>query len=130
MSTFEPFAIALRLGGVTIDQAALDGALGARTSRFEPEDAPQSSYAQIDIDSDHPVRALLDFAQTIGPKVKALVESRQIGQAVLDIAFDFPDEGEAMSTRLPAHLAAAIGACEIDLEISVYLVDESEEDEN
>ncbi|MEO5806648.1 hypothetical protein [Devosia sp.] len=130
MTAFSPFAIALRLSGVTLDQAALETALGAKVSRFEPEDAPQSHYAQIDIDSDNPTRAIIHLAANIGPRVKTLVEERQIGQAVLDIALDFPEDGEAMSTRLPAHMAAAIANCDIDLEISVYLVDEADDDED
>ena len=49
---------------------------------------------------------------------------------MLDIAFDYPSEGEAMSARLPAHAAAAIAVHGIDIEVSVYLTDvEDDEDE-
>jgi hypothetical protein len=126
MSTFEPFAIALRLSGVAIDQAALEAELGLSLSRFEPEDAADSHYAQIDLDDDKPVRAILEFAEQAGPKIAALLASRAIGKAVLDIAFDFPEDGEAMSARLPAHMAAAVAVHEIDIEVSVYLTDVEE----
>ncbi|WDR03106.1 hypothetical protein PSQ19_02595 [Devosia algicola] len=129
MSSFEPFAMALRLSGVTLTRPALAKLLGREIVRFEPEDAADSHYAQIDLDSDKPVRALLELASGAGPQVKELLATRQIGLAVLDIAFDFPESGEAMSSRLPAHAVAAIGLCDIDLELSVYLVDESDDDD-
>jgi len=129
MSSFEPFAMALRLSGVTVGQLELDGALRRLSSRFEPEDAVGSSYAQIDVPVDSPVRAVLELAEHAGPVIAAMLTDRRIGRAVLDIAFDFPEDGEAMSTRLPAHMVAAIGAYDIDIEVSVYLTDvEAEED--
>jgi hypothetical protein len=145
MSQFSPFAIALRLSGVTIvqpdvgassrlsgaaqQQLALDGALKQLTSRFEPEDAPDSFYAQVDIPVANPVRALLELAERSGPAIAAMLDDRRIGKAVLDIAFDYPEHGEAMSARLPAHVASAIGGYGIDIEISVYLTDVEEDEE-
>ncbi len=129
MSQFSPFAMALRLSGVTLEQLELDGALKQLTSRYEPEDAEQSFYAQVDVPTDNPVRALLELAERSGPIIAAMLEDRRIGKAVLDLAFDFPDYGEAMSARLPAHVVAAIAAHGIDIEFSVYLTD-VEEDED
>jgi len=129
MSQFAPFAMALRLAGVTLPQADLDRRLRQLTSRYEAEDAEDSFYAQIDLPTANPVRALLDFADRSGPAIAAMLEERSIGRAVLDIAFDYPEEGESMSARLPAHAAAAIAGHGIDLEISVYLTD-VEEDED
>lgn len=123
MSDFAPFAMALRLSGVTIGQYELDAALKQLCSRYEPEDADQSFYAQVDVAVTNPVRALLDLAERSGPAIEAMLEDRRIGRAVLDIAFDYPEHGEAMSARLPAHAAAAIGGFGIDIEISVYLTD-------
>ncbi len=129
MSQFEPFAIALRLSGVTLDQAALDSALRQLTIRFEPEDADNSFYAQVDVPTDNAVRAILELADRSGPAISAMLEDRRIGKAVLDIAFDYPTEGESMSARLPAHAAAAIAQHGIDIEISVYLTDVEEDEE-
>jgi hypothetical protein len=146
MSQFAPFAIALRLSGVTIEvsdqdptsgrvpkaaqqQLALDAALKQLTSRFEPEDADGSFYAQVDVPIDNPVRALLELAERSGPAISAMLDDRRIGKAVLDLAFDYPEHGEAMSARLPAHAAAAIAGYGIDIEISVYLTDVEEDDE-
>ncbi len=129
MSQFEPFAIALRLSGVTLDQAALDSALRQLTIRFEPEDADNSFYAQVDVPTDNAVRAILELADRSGPAIAAMLEDRRIGKAVLDIAFDYPAEGESMSARLPAHAAAAIARHGIDIEISVYLTDVEEDEE-
>lgn len=129
MSSFEPFAIALRLSGVALTQYDLDAALKQLTSRFEPEDAENSHYAQVDIDVKNPVRALLELAERSGPAIAAMLEDRRIGKAVLDIAFDYPEDGEAMSARLPAHMAAAIAAYGIDIEISVYLTDVEDDEE-
>jgi hypothetical protein len=129
MSTFEPFAAALRLSGVSISQKELDTALKQTTVRFEPEDADNSHYAQIDIDVTNPVRALLDMSETSGATIAAMLADRRIGKAVLDIAFDYPSEGEAMSARLPAHAAAAIASHGIDIEISVYLTDVEDDEE-
>ncbi|WP_375597175.1 hypothetical protein [Devosia sp. Naph2] len=130
MSQFEPFAIALRLSGVTIPQRDLDAALKQLTVRYEAEDAEGSFYAQVDVATANPVRALLELAERSGAAIAAMLDDRRIGKAVLDIAFDYPAEGEAMSARLPAHAAAAIAAYGIDIEISVYLTDvEDDEDE-
>ena len=146
MSQFSPFAIALRLSGVSLTppqatpaltpatdatqlQLELDGALKQLTTRFEPEDAEGSFYAQVDVPVDNPVRALLELAERSGPAIAAMLEDRRIGKAVLDIAFDYPEHGEAMSARIPAHVAAAIAASGIDIEVSVYLTD-VEEDED
>lgn len=129
MSTFEPFAMALRLSGVAVGQNELDAALRQLSVRYEPEDAEDSNYAQIDVPTSNPVRAILDLADRSGPAIAAMLGDRRIGKAVLDIAFDYPAEGEAMSARLPAHAAAAIAGYGIDIEISVYLTDvEDDED--
>lgn len=130
MSTFEPFAMALRLSGVTIEQYALDAALKQLTSRYEPEDADNSFYAQVDVPVTNPVRAMLDLADRSGPALTAMLADRRIGKAVLDIAFDYPAEGEAMSARIPAHAAAAIAAIGIDIEVSVYLTDVEDDEED
>ena len=78
----------------------------------------------------NPVRALLELAERSGPAIAAMLEDRRIGKAVLDLAFDYPEHGEAMSTRLPAHAAAAIASHGIDIEVSVYLTDVEEDDED
>ena len=130
MSQFEPFAIALRLSGVTLTQKELDAALGQSTSRFEAEDAETSHYAQVDIPARHPARALLDLADRSGPALLRLLEERRIGKAVLDLAFDYPAHGEAMSARIPAHVAQAIASLGIDIEISVYLTDVEDDEED
>lgn len=129
MTRFDPFAIALRLSGVTVPQEELDTALRQLTVRYEPEDAENSFYAQIDVPTANPVRALLDLADRSGAAIAAMLEDRRIGRAVLDIAFDYPEQGEDMSVRLPAHAAAAITMRGIDIEVSVYLTD-VEEDED
>lgn len=146
MTSFAPFAIALRLSGVTLrppaqegtlsalshadkQQLELDGALKQLTSRFEPEDAEGSFYAQVDVPVTNPVRALLELAEQSGPAITAMLDDRRIGKAVLDLAFDYPEHGEAMSTRLPAHVVAAIAGCGIDIEVSVYLTDVEDDEE-
>ncbi|MDB5612766.1 MAG: hypothetical protein JWQ22_419 [Devosia sp.] len=130
MSQFAPFAIALRLSGVTLPQAELETALKQLTVRYEPEDAEASFYAQVDIPVNNPVRSLLDFAERSGPVIAAMLNDRRIGKAVLDIAFDYPEHGEAMSARIPAHVAAAIGGYDIDVEVSVYLTDVEDDEED
>ena len=130
MSQFAPFAIALRLSGVTIGQYDLDAALKQLTSRYEPEDAEGSFYAQVDIAVNNPVRSLLELAERSGPAISAMLDDRRIGKAVLDLAFDYPEHGEAMSARLPAHVAAAIAGHGVDIEISVYLTDVEEDEDD
>lgn len=129
MSSFEPFAIALRLSGVTVGQPELETALKQLVVRFEPEDAEQSFYAQVDVSPANAVRAVLELAEQSGPAIAAMLEDRRIGMAVLDMAFDYPAEGEAMSARLPAHTAAAIAGFGIDIEVSVYLTDVEDDEE-
>jgi len=129
MSQFEPFAMALRLSGVTLAQKDLDIALKQLSVRYEPEDADNSFYAQIDVPATNPVRAILELADRSGATIAAMLDDRRIGKAVLDIAFDYPPEGESMSARLPAHAAAAIAGHGIDIEISVYLTDVEDDEE-
>ena len=130
MTEFSPFAMALRLSGVTIDQYALDAALKQLTVRYEAEDAEGSFYAQVDVPAANAVRAILELAERSGPALAAMLEDRRIGKAVLDIAFDYPEHGEAMSARLPAHAAAAIAQHGVDIEISVYLTDVEEDEDD
>ena len=130
MSEFAPFAIALRLSGVTVPQQELDILLKQLTVRYEPEDAEASFYAQVDVPVNNPVRTLLDLAERSGPAIAAMLDDRRIGKAVLDIAFDYPLEGEAMATRLPAHMTAAIAGYGVDIEISVYLTDVEDDEED
>lgn len=147
MTLFSPFAIALRLSGVTLRpprqgealspisdadklQLELDGAIKQLTSRFEPEDAEGSFYAQVDVPVKNPVRALLELADQSGPAIAAMLDDRRIGKAVLDLAFDYPEHGESMSTRLPAHVVAAIAGFGIDIEVSVYLTDVEDDEED
>ena len=110
MSTFEPFAMALRLSGVSVSQQELDTALRQLSVRYEPEDADKSFYAQIDVPVTNPIRAILELAERSGPALAAMIEDRRIGKAVLDIAFDYPSEGEPMSARPPAHAEGAIAS--------------------
>lgn len=130
MSQFAPFAIALRLSGVTLGQYELDAALKQLASRYEPEDAEASYYAQVDVPVANAVRALLELAERSGPAIAAMLDDRRIGKAVLDLAFDYPEHGEAMSARLPAHVAAAIAGHGIDIEVSVYLTDVEDDEED
>jgi hypothetical protein len=130
MSQFEPFAMALRLSGVTLPQQELEVALKQLTVRYEPEDAEGSFYAQVDVPVANPVRAILDLADRSGGTLAAMLADRRIGRAVLDIAFDYPAEGESMSARLPAHAVAAIAAHGVDIEFSVYLTDVEEDEED
>jgi hypothetical protein len=130
MSQFEPFAMALRLSGVTVPQEELESGIKQLAVRYEPEDADGSFYAQIEVPSANAVRGMLELADRSGPTLTAMLADRRIGRAVLDIAFDFPAEGEAMSARIPAHAAVAIASQGIDIEVSVYLTDVEEGDED
>lgn len=129
MSTFEPFAMALRLSGVSVPQEDLDAALKQLSVRYEKEDADNSFYAQVDVPVANPVRTILEFAERSGAAIAAMLDDRRIGKAVLDIAFDYPTEGEAMSARLPAHAAVAVAQHGIDIEFSVYLTDVEDDEE-
>ena len=130
MSSFSPFAMALRLSGLTVPQNEAETALKQLLVRYEPEDAEGSFYGQIDVPAENPVRAILELADRSGATIEAMIADRRLGKAVLDIAFDYPTEGEAMSARLPAHAAAAIAGHGIDIEFSVYLTDVEEDEED
>lgn len=129
MSTFEPFAIALRLSGLTLPQFEAEKALKQLLVRYEPEDAEGSFYGQVDVPVENAIRSLLELADRTGPVIEAMLADRRLGRAVLDLAFDYPQEGEAMSARLPAHVATAIAKHGIDIEFSVYLTDVEDDDE-
>lgn len=129
MSAFEPFAMALRLSGLTQPQTEVETALKQLLVRYEPEDAEGSFYGQVDVPVSNPIRAILELADRSGPVIEAMLADRRLGRAVLDLAFDFPEDGEAMAARIPAHAAAAISKHGIDIEFSVYLTD-VEEDED
>lgn len=129
MSSFEPFAIALRLSGLTVTQADAEKSFKQLLVRYEPEDAEGSFYGQVDIPAENAVRAILELAERSGIAIETMLGDRRLGRAVLDIAFDYPAEGEAMSARLPAHAAAAIARHGIDIEFSVYLTDVEDDEE-
>ncbi len=129
MSSFEPFGIALRLSGLTVTQLEAETALKQLLVRYEPEDADGSFYGQIDVPVTNATRAILELAERSGPALEAMLADRRLGRAVLDLAFDYPEEGEAMSARLPAHAAAAIASLGVDIEFSVYLTDVEDDEE-
>lgn len=129
MSSFEPFAMALRLSGLTGSQTDVESALKQLLVRYEPEDAEGSFYGQVDVSADNAVRGILELAERSGAAIEAMLADRRLGRAVLDIAFDYPAEGEAMSARLPAHAAAAIARHGLDIEFSVYLTDVEDDEE-
>lgn len=129
MSSFEPFAIALRLSGLTVTKADAEKSFKQLLVRYEPEDAEGSFYGQVDIPAENAVRAILELAERSGITIETMLGDRRLGRAVLDIAFDYPAEGEAMSARLPAHAAAAIARHGIDIELSVYLTDVEDDEE-
>jgi len=129
MGSFEPFGMVLRLSGLTQPQLDVETALKQLLVRYEPEDAEGSFYGQVEVAVDNPIRAILELADRSGPAIEAMLADRRLGRAVLDIAFDYPDEGESMSARLPAHAAAAVAKYGVDIEFSVYLTDvEDDED--
>lgn len=130
MSEFAPFAIALRLSGLTLGQTEAETALKQLLVRYEAEDADGSFYGQVDVPAENAVRAILELADRSGPAIEAMLADRRLGRAVLDLAFDYPAEGEAMSARLPAHAAAAIAKHGVDLEFSVYLTDVEDDEED
>lgn len=130
MSSFSPFAIALRLSGLTVPQNEAETALKQLLVRYEPEDADGSFYGQVEVPVGNAVRAILELADRSGPTIAAMLSDRRLGRAVLDIAFDYPAEGEAMSARLPAHAAAAIANHGVDIEFSVYLTDVEEDEDD
>ncbi|SFV33020.1 hypothetical protein SAMN05216456_1854 [Devosia crocina] len=130
MSSFSPFAIALRLSGLTVPQNEAETALKQLLVRYEPEDADGSFYGQVEVPVGNAVRAILELADRSGPTIAAMLGDRRLGRAVLDIAFDYPAEGEAMSARLPAHAAAAIAHHGVDIEFSVYLTDVEEDEDD
>ncbi|MCS6761247.1 MAG: hypothetical protein MO846_04095 [Candidatus Devosia symbiotica] len=84
----------------------------------------------MDVAVANPVRALLELADQSGPAIATMLEDRRIGNAVLDPAFDYPEHGEAISTHLPAHVVAAIAGFGIDIEVSVYLTDVEDDEED
>ncbi|KQN72745.1 MULTISPECIES: hypothetical protein [unclassified Devosia] len=129
MSAFEPFAIALRLSGLTVSQLDAETSLKQLLVRYEPEDVEGSFYGQVEVPTDNAVRAILELAERSGLAIETMLGDRRLGRAVLDIAFDYPAEGEAMSARLPAHAAAAIAQHGVDLEFSVYLTDVEDDEE-
>ncbi|MDV3251001.1 hypothetical protein DevBK_06630 [Devosia sp. BK] len=129
MSAFEPFAIALRLSGLTVSQLDAETSLKQLLVRYEPEDVEGSFYGQVEVATDNAVRAILELAERSGLAIETMLGDRRLGRAVLDIAFDYPAEGEAMSARLPAHAAAAIAQHGVDLEFSVYLTDVEDDEE-
>jgi hypothetical protein len=130
MSEFAPFAIALRLSGLTVAQDEAETALKQLLVRYEAEDAEGSFYGQVDVTAESAVRAILELADRSGPAIEAMLTDRRLGRAVLDLAFDYPAEGEAMSARLPAHAAAAIAKHGVDIEFSVYLTDVEDDEED
>ena len=82
MSTFEPFAIALRLSGLTLPQFEAEKALKQLLVRYEAEDADGSFYGQVDVPVTNAVRAILELADRSGPVIEAMLADRRLGGAV------------------------------------------------
>lgn len=113
----------IRMADVRLGRREMELALGVPLDRHEPSRAGSLHYAQIslDHDGDRAWSSVAAFLESVGPKVRALIERGAIGSASMDMAIHFPDNMAALSSMLPAHIALLAGQNLIDVEVSVYL---------
>ena len=101
MSDFAPFAACLRLNMVTISQADAEAALGVSIARFEPIGKSGQHYAQIDIECElQPAIRIAKAINAIGPKLRVLLEKKQVESAVLDMAAEIEGFAHSAAERL------------------------------
>lgn len=65
-------------------------------------------------------RGISPFLKTHRSELLSLVSAKGVDHAVLDIAFDFPEEMAAKFVRMDNDLLRAISELGLDLEISFY----------
>jgi hypothetical protein len=116
-----PFAIVLRLGGLSIDQEALENRLDFEVERYEPERKSPGSSAQINLELHDEVWSdTLQVLSQIGPSLLDLKNEGALGGATLDIAYSFPTTLAAIFRSIPHGVAKVAGDHGIDIEVSVY----------
>lgn len=112
----------LRLADVAIDRTALENALRTRLERYEPSRHGPLCYAQVSPDAGGASwSSVAAWLESIAPRLKELIEQRQVGSAVMDLVVLVPDNAVARSMTLPAHIALLAGRNLIDIEFSAYL---------
>jgi hypothetical protein len=93
-----PFAIVLRLSGLSINQETLENRLDFEVERFEPERKSPGSYAQINLDCevDDQWGDTLSVLGQIGDRLLALKVEGLLHGVELDIAYSFPTTAGAI----------------------------------
>jgi hypothetical protein len=116
-----PPMFVIRFGEVAIDKEELTGALEIELDRYEPTRDGSSRYAQISMSNDAKAwPEVVEFLETVGPRIKSLIELRLIGSASIDFAIKFPSDAATISSRIPATVAKHAGLNKIDIETSIY----------
>ena len=125
MNRTSPLAAVLRIGDAAISKDELARRLGVAVSRFEGPKAGEGRYAQIDLpDSSDPWDTIAQHLREVGPRIEELRAEGAIGDSALDLAFGVHPNSIALSIVLPASVCEAAGRGQIDIEISIYAVND------
>lgn len=123
MAQYRPLSTVIRISEVVLTKEALEAALQAKLDRYGPDKSGSKNYAQLDIGSggwDN----VIDYVNTIGPKLCALRKDQLIGVVTIDVAVAFRDNAAAISVNMPSHAAEAISRFGMDIEFSIYSTSE------
>jgi hypothetical protein len=111
----------LRISDVVISKADLEVALQTKLDRFEPARSGSLQYAQLDVPMENGWRTVVDWIETIGPRISALRQEGLVGPASVDLAIAFGPGKISLSIEVPSYAAEVIGRHGIEIEFSVYL---------
>jgi hypothetical protein len=121
MPRSQPLSIVIRFGDVAISRTELERALGCELSRYEPNSARSTHYAQIDVaEATDYWSAALEKIQALPSTIGQLISDGSIGSICLDVAIAFPDKVMSTSSIVPFALAEAVGRLGVDIELSIY----------
>ena len=119
-----PFAIMLRAGKVLLACAELEDTVDFDVDRFEAEQNGSGHCAHIDLSEidtpDEPWTMVRTFLAASGPRLLELIRSERVGDATIDVAYNFDRKYAMISRRIPADVAKLAGEAGIDIEVSVY----------
>jgi hypothetical protein len=121
------FSAALRIADTAMARTALEAALGTVLARYEPARTGPLHYAQVNISIEEDIwGAIADWIKTIGPQISMLREERLVGPTCIDLAVSFANDQMSLSIVVPSYAAEIIGRYGIDIEFSVYAVNEDQ----
>ena len=120
-----PFAIMLRAGKVLLACAELEDTVDFDVDRFEAEQNGSGHCAHIDLSEidtpDEPWTMVRTFLAASGPRLLELIRSERVGDATIDVAYNFDRQYALISRQIPSDVVKLAGEAGIAIDVTIYI---------